>query len=66
MQPLAPVLLNPSAAASAADPQTLISCRGVEETFCHVRFWACFPSGTSAVDSFLTLAAFFDSPCTRS
>lgn len=49
MQPLDPVLLNSSA---AADPQTLTSCRGVEDTFCHVPFWACFPSGISGVDSF--------------
>lgn len=33
MQPLDPVLLNSSA---MADPQTLISCQGVEDTFSSV------------------------------
>lgn len=40
MHPLDPVLLNSSATTSVADPQTLISCQGVEDTFSSV--WSLF------------------------
>lgn len=50
MQPLHPVLLNPSTMASTVDPQTLVSCWGVQDTVRHVKFCAGLPSVITAVD----------------
>lgn len=50
MQPLHPVLLNSSAAAFAVEPQTLVSCWGVQDTIRHFRFCAGFPGVITAVE----------------
>lgn len=50
MQPLHPVLLNSSAAASAVEPQSLVSCWGVQDTIRHFRFCAGFPRVITAVE----------------
>lgn len=50
MQPLHPVLLNSSAAASAVEPQSLVSCWGVQDTIRHFRFCAGFPGVITAVE----------------
>lgn len=51
MHPLDPVLLNSSATTSVADPQTLISCQGVEDTFSSV--WSFFSPVASVLWIFL-------------
>lgn len=59
MQPLHPVLLNSSAMASTVDPQTLISCWGVQDMVQHVTFCTGFPSVITAVEFWaLKLAGF--------
>lgn len=50
MQQLHPVLLNPSAMASTVDPQTLVSCWGVQDTVWQVKFCAGFPIVITTVD----------------
>lgn len=50
MQPLHPVLLNSSAMAPTVDPQTLVSCWGVQDTVRHVQFCAGFPSVITATE----------------
>lgn len=50
MQPLHPVLLNSSALASTVDPQTPVSCWGVQDTVRHVKFCAGFSNVITVVE----------------